>query len=282
MAILPVFDEFLPISSKLDHLCRFSRRPTLRTVVLTLCLPPARCGPRPSILSVETILPNFVAFLQISSKLDHLCRFSRNPIPTMPKSPLCLLPASWGPRALDFQRSGNIARFRWISSNLIKIRLFIQIETSSDPTMQKIYPLSPTCSLRTKGCQFPVQWQYCQFSMDFFQLNQNSTIVTDLNVIRHLRGQNQPFVSHLLSEDPGPSIPNVILPNFDGFLLISSKLNYLYRFSRHSTPAMPKSTLCLLPARWGPRALDSQYSGNIAWFWWISSNFVKTQLSIQM
>ena len=72
VAILPVFDEFLPISSKPDHLCRFSRRPTLLIVVLTLCLPPARCGPRPSILSVETILPNFVAFLQISSKLRHL------------------------------------------------------------------------------------------------------------------------------------------------------------------------------------------------------------------
>ena len=107
VAILPVFDEFLPISSKPDHLCRFSCRPTQLIVVLTLCLPPARCGPRPSILSVETILPNFVAFLQISSKLDYLCRLSRNPTPTMPKSPLCLLPASWGPRALDFQHSGN-------------------------------------------------------------------------------------------------------------------------------------------------------------------------------
>ena len=96
-----------------------------------------------------------------------------------------------------------------------------------------------------------MQWQYCLFSMDFFQLNQNSTIVTDLNVIRHLRGQNQPFVSHLIAEDPGPSIPNVvaILSDFDGFLLISSKLNYLYRFSRDPTPAMPKLARCLPPAR---------------------------------
>ena len=150
------------------------------------------------------------------------------------------------------------------------------------PYNAKIYPLSPTCSLRIKGGRFPVQWQYCQFSMDFFQLNQNSTIVTDLNIIRHLQGQNQPFVSHLLAEDPGPSTPNMILPDLDGFLLISSKLSYLYRFSRHPTPAMPKSTLCLLPVLWGPRAPDSQYSGNIARFSWISSNFVKTQLSIQM
>ena len=45
---------------------------------------------------------------------------------------------------------------------------------------------------------------------------------------------------------------------------------------------MPKSTLCLPPARWEPRALDSECSGNIARFWWISSNHVKTRLFIQI
>ena len=72
--------------------------------------------------------------------------------------------------------------------------------------------------------------------------------------------------------------------NIASFRCISSNLiitRLLYRFNRHPTPTMPKSTPCLLPARWGPRALDSQYSGNIAIFWWISSNFIKTQLSIQ-
>ena len=64
------------------------------------------------------------------------------------------------------------------------------------------------------------------------------------------------FVSHLLTEDPGPSIPSVvaILPDFDVCLPILSKLNYLYRCSRHPTPKMPKITLCLPPARCGPRA----------------------------
>ena len=82
-----------------------------------------------------------------------------------------------------------------------------------------------------------MQWQYCQFSMYFFQFNQNSTIYTDLIAIRPIQWQNQPFVSCLLAEDPGPSILNIvaILPDFDGFLPILSKLNYLYRCNRHPT-----------------------------------------------
>ena len=73
--------------------------------------------------------------------------------------------------------------------------------------------------------------------MDFFKFRQNSTIYTDLAVIQHLQCQSQPFVSYLLAEDPGPSIPNrvAILPDFDGFLPILSKLNYLYRCNRHPT-----------------------------------------------
>ena len=73
--------------------------------------------------------------------------------------------------------------------------------------------------------------------MDFFKFRQNSSIYTDLAVIQHLQCQYQPFVSYLLAEDPGPSIPNIeaILPDFDGFLPILLKLNYLYRFSHHPT-----------------------------------------------
>ena len=149
----------------------------------------------------------------------------------MPKSTFCLPPARWGPRVLDSRCSGNIASFRWISSNWIKTRLF-----------------------------------------------------TDLIVIWHLQCQNQPFVSHLLAEDSGPSIPSVvaILPNFDDFLIISSKLDHLYRFNRHPTRPMVVLTLCFPPARWGPRTLDFQCSGNIAWFRWILSNFVKTRPFIQI
>ena len=47
--------------------------------------------------------------------------------------------------------------------------------------------------------------------MDYFKFRQNSTIYTDLTVIQHLQCQYQPFVSYLLAEDPGPSIPNIEL-----------------------------------------------------------------------
>ena len=113
-----------------------------------------------------------------------------------------------------------------------------------------------------------------KFSKDFFQFNQNATIYTDLIVIRHLMPKLT-FVSHLLAEDPGPSIPIVvaILPDFDGFLQITSKLDYLYRFSRNLTPTMPVLTLCLPPARWGPKAPDSECSGQ---YCQISMDFFKS------
>ena len=77
--------------------------------------------------------------------------------------------------------------------------------------------------------------------MNFLYFHLNLTIYTNVTVIRPLKCQNQPFVSHLLSENPGPLIPSVveILPDFDGFLQITSKLDYLYRFSRDPTPTMP-------------------------------------------
>ena len=126
VAILPDFDEFLWISSKLDYLYRCNRHPTPKMRKSTLCLPPARWEPT-SITTVVAILPDFDEFLLISSKLHYLHRWNRFPTPKMPKSTLCLPPARWEPRALNSECSGNIARFRWISSNHVKTRRFIQI-----------------------------------------------------------------------------------------------------------------------------------------------------------
>ena len=59
--------------------------------------------------------------------------------------------------------------------------------------------------------------------MNSFQFHQNSTIYADLAATRPLQWSFNP-VSHLLAEDPGSKIPNVvaILQDFDEFLPISS------------------------------------------------------------
>ena len=118
--------------------------------------------------------------------------------------------------------------------------------------------------------------------MDLFQFYQNSTIYANLTVIRPPQCQNNTFVSHLLAEDPGKPIPSVvaILPVFDRYLPISSKLDYRYRCYRHPTPNMPKLTLCLPPACRRPKAPDSECNGNIASFGRISSNLINTLLFI--
>ena len=120
--------------------------------------------------------------------------------------------------------------------------------------------------------------------MDFFQFCQNSMIYTDSTVIRPLKWKK--ITLCLPPARWGPSRgQSQCSGNIVSFRCISSNLiktRLFIQIYRHPTPTMPKSTPCLLPARWGPRALDSQKSGNIAIFWWISSNFIKTQLSIQM
>ena len=76
--------------------------------------------------------------------------------------------------------------------------------------------------------------------MIFLLFPQNSTIYTDLVIIQLVQWSFWPFVSHLLAEDPGISIPSVvaILPDFDEFFPTLSKLDHLYRFSRHPTFSM--------------------------------------------
>ena len=127
VAILPDFDGFLPISQNSTiHTDLAAIRPFQWSFQPSVSHLLAE-DPGPLIPSVVAILLHIEIFLQISSKLDHLYRFSRNLALPMVVLILCLPPARWGHRALYSQCSGNIASFRWISSNLIKTRLFIQI-----------------------------------------------------------------------------------------------------------------------------------------------------------
>ena len=237
-----------------------------------------------SIPSAVAILPDFDGFLPISSKLNYLDRCNRHPATKMPKLTFSLPPAHWGPKALDSWCSGNIASFRWISFNFI-IKTWLSIQIYHHPThkMPKLTFCLPPVRRRPKAPDSECNGNIASFRRISSNLIKNR-LFTDLIVIWHLQCQNQPFVSHLLTGDSGPSIPSVvaILHNFDDFLIISPKLDQLYRFSRHPTRPMVVLTLCLPPARWGPKALDFQCSVNIAWFWWILSNFVKTRPFIQI
>ena len=59
------------------------------------------------------------------------------------------------------------------------------------PTLQyQNLPFVSHLLAEDQGRPIPVQWKYCQFSMYFFQFNPNSTIHTDLIVIRHPQCQN--------------------------------------------------------------------------------------------
>ena len=126
------------------------------------------------------------------------------------------------------------------------------------PKMPKLILYLPPAHRRPKAPDSECNGNIASFWRISSNLIKNR-LFTDLIVIWHLQCQNEPFVSHLLAGDSGPSIPSVvaILPNFDDFLIISPKLDQLYRFSRH--PTRP-----------------------IAWFQWILSNFVKTRPFIQI
>ena len=178
----------------------------------------------PSFPSVVAILPNFDGFLPILSKLKYLYGCNRLPTYRMSKITLCLPPARLGPREADSQCSGNIS----------------------------------------------------SFSMDFSPFNQNSTIHTDLIIIRHLQYPNKPPVSHVLAEDSGrPWFPvwwqycqiSMDFFHFHQNWIISIDLAVIRPFQWSFNPLSPTYSV-------RPRALDSQCSGNIATFRWISSNFM--------
>ena len=144
--MLPDCDGFLPISSKLDYLYRFSRHLTHRTDVLTICLPPARWGPWAlppqcggNIVRFRWISSNFVKTRLLTWNLtSHSPDAQSNPF---------LPPPRWGPRNLNCRCSGNIARFWQISSNLVRTQLFIQI-----------YPSTSTYNARLDLCIPAVRW----------------------------------------------------------------------------------------------------------------------------
>ena len=83
VAILPDFDRFLRIWSKLNYLYRFNCQQAPIMLVLTFVSQLLAEDPGPSIPSVVAILPDFDGLLQLSSKLDYLYRFSHNPTPAI-------------------------------------------------------------------------------------------------------------------------------------------------------------------------------------------------------
>ena len=145
----------------------------------------------------------------------------------MPEFTLCLPPARWGPRKAD------PVQWQYCQFSMY----FFQFNQNSTihTDLEVNQPLSSTCSPPTPEHRFPVYWQYCHISVDFFQFYQSSTIYADFLVILPFQRRFYPFLSHTLAGDPGPSSLNamIILPDFDGFLPISSKLDHFFRFSRH-------------------------------------------------
>ena len=160
MAILPDFDEFLLISSKLDYLYRCNRHPTPKMPKSTLCLPPVRWGPR---ALDSLILPDSDEFLPISSKLDHLYRFSRNLALPMVVLIFCLPLARWGHRALYSQCSGNIVSLRWISSNLIKVDNSFRFKRHPTHTRPKLTLCLPPARWGPRALDYPCSGNIARF-----------------------------------------------------------------------------------------------------------------------
>ena len=144
----------------------------------------------------------------------------------MPKSTLCLPPARWEPRALDSECSGNIARFRWdFFKSRQKLDYLYRFSRNPTPTMSVLTLCLPPARWGPKAPDSECNGNIASFRRISSNYNQNSTIYTDLIVIRHLNAKINPLSPTCSAEDPGHSIPFVvaILPDFDEFLLISIK-----------------------------------------------------------
>ena len=210
-------------------------------------------------------------FFQFHKKTWLSIQIYHHPTHEMPKLTFCLPPVRRRPKAPDSECNGNIASFRRISSNLIKTQLFTYLIFTWHLQCQN-QPFVSHLLAEDSGPSIPSVVAILPNFDDFLIICQNSTNYTDLSVIQPVQWWFWPFVSHLFAEDPRLSISSVvsILPDFDEFFPTSSKLDHLYRFSRHPTIPMVFLTFCFPPVHWGPRALDSQCRGNIARFRWIS------------
>ena len=157
-------------------------------------------------------------------KLDYLYRCYRHPTPKMPKLTLGLPPGRWESRALDSDCSGNIARFRWISSNFIKLIYLDRCNHNPAAKMSKLTLCLPCARWGPRALDSRCSGSIASFGWISSNLIK-TRLFTDLIVIWHLQCQNQPYVSHLLAEDPGPLIPGAvaILPDFDGLRFVKTR-----------------------------------------------------------
>ena len=122
--------------------------------------------------------------------------------------------------------------------------------------------------------------------MDFVQFCQNSAFSSDLAVTDPSNGHFNSLSStcSLRTQDPRFSVWWQYCLISMIFLLFRQN-STIYTDLAVIQPvqwSMVVLTLCLPPVRWGPRTLDFQCSGSIAWFRWILSNFVKTRPCIQI
>ena len=137
-----------------------------------------------------------------------------------------------------------------------KSTIYSRFNRPSDTLNSKINPLSPTLLAEDPGPSFPIVVAILpDFDEFLFNSHQNLTIYADVTVTPTPKMPKinplSPTCS-LKTQGPWFRVKWQYCQFSMDFLQITSKLDYLYRFSRYPTPTMPVLTLCLPPARWGP------------------------------